>query len=95
MQWKPTNKHVEKYWCLLINKVCREPPLAAPLLAGTGRRRLWQHAEIRLSHSGSITSSAAEGSEVSSRGSKSCRGAKGGSGKEPSGKHKWPPNQMT
>lgn len=37
MQWKPANKHVEKCWCLLIKEVCREPPLAAPLPAGTGR----------------------------------------------------------
>lgn len=71
MQWKPANKHVEKCWCLHIKEVCREPPLAAPLPAGAGRRRLWQHVEIRLGHSGSITSSAAERSEVSSSGSKS------------------------
>lgn len=31
MQWKPANKHVEKYWCLFIKEVCREPPLTAPL----------------------------------------------------------------
>lgn len=60
MQWKAANKHVEKYWCL-FTKVCRESPLAAPLPAGTGRRRLWQHVEIRLGHSGSITSSALRG----------------------------------
>lgn len=95
MQWKPANKHMEKYWCLLTNKVCREPPLAAPLPAGIGRGRLWQHVEIRLSHSGSITSSAAEGSEVISGDSKSCGRAKGRSGKEPSGKQEWPPYQMT
>lgn len=43
MQWKAANKHVEKYWCLLTEEVCREPALAAPLPSGTGRRRLWQH----------------------------------------------------
>lgn len=79
---------MEKYWCLLTNEVCGEPPQAAPLPAGTGKEEalVARGDQMKLpsadcrENSGSMACAMLRRCLKQVQVAKSCRGARGGSG---------------